>query len=130
MTRLLIAEDNTSVAELYREEFETEGYAVEVVDNGASAIERAREWQPDIVVLDIGMPEMSGLEALSDLCAGGRTVIVNTAYPLFRKDFRAYLAKAWVTKSSDIEPLLEVVRQTLDGLRITDECAALIQSAT
>jgi CheY-like chemotaxis protein len=121
MARLLIAEDNKNVAELYREEFESEGFAVEVVDNGASAIERAREWQPHIVVLDIGLPEISGLEALSDLSSGGRPVIVNTAYPLFRKDFRAYQAKAWVAKSSNTEQLLEVVRQTLDGMKIIDE---------
>lgn len=113
MARILIAEDDKNIGELYREEFESDGHTVEVVANGLSALERAKDWQPHVVILDIGLPEMSGLDVLANMCSGGTPVIVNTAYPLFQKDFRSYRARAWIDKSSNVEPLKEVVRQTL-----------------
>ena len=116
MARLLIVEDDINVRDLYREEFEAEGYEVELVADGAAALERLRSAPPDVVILDIGLPEKSGLEVLDELGAAAANVpvIVNTAYPLFRLDFRAHRARAWLTKSSDMQKLKQVVSRILE----------------
>jgi len=116
MATLLIADDSRDILELYREEFEGEGYRVLTASDGAEAARVARESAPDLVILDIGMPEKSGLEVIAEIAQlnGGTPVIVNTAYPLFKMDFRAHHAVSWVTKSADIEPLKSAVRQIVE----------------
>lgn len=121
LARVLFVEDNARVGELYREEFEEEGYMVEVAADGYSVVERVREWQPHIIVFGIGLSEKSGFEVLSDLCQEGQPVIINTAYPLFRVDFRAHCTKAWVMKSSDLKPLKTLVRRTLHEAGVKED---------
>lgn len=113
MARLLIVEDDDRVGQLYREEFESEGYEVELARDGAAALERLSAFAPDAIVLDIGLPEKSGLDVLEEMgAAAGRTpVIVNTAYPLFRFDLRAHRAAVWVNKSSNLDLLKQHVRR-------------------
>jgi two-component system response regulator len=113
MRVLLIADDNPEIRELYKEEFEGDGYKVHTAADGNEAVAKTREIRPDLVILDIGMPEKDGLEVIGEISRlnGGTPVIVNTAYPLFKMDFRAYHATAWIEKSGDISPLKSAVRQ-------------------
>lgn len=60
--RLLVADDNVDAANLLGELLRIEGYAVQVAHDGQQAIDMARQWQPDVLVLDIGMPHANGLE--------------------------------------------------------------------
>ena len=116
MALLLIADDSDRIRELYTEEFECEGYRVITASNGEEAIEMARTGKPDLVILDIGMPEKNGLEVIGEISRlnGGTPVIVNTAYPLFKLDYRAHHAATWVVKSSDLNELKSSVRQIVD----------------
>lgn len=117
MARILVADDNPLIRRLYADELEGEGYEVVVACDGDDAIKQCRDHAPDVVVLDIGMPEKSGLEALGEIAAmhGGTAVIVNTAYPLFKLDYRAHRAVAWVEKSSNLGALKEKIREVLSG---------------
>ncbi|MFA6449452.1 MAG: response regulator [bacterium] len=113
MAVLLIADDSPEIRELYRDEFEGDGYEVVTATDGNDAITATRESQPDLVILDIGMPEKDGLEVIGEISRlnGGTPVIVNTAYPLFKMDFRAHHATAWIEKSANLDPLKSAVRQ-------------------
>jgi CheY-like chemotaxis protein len=113
MAVLLIADDNAEIRELYRDEFEGDGYEVVTATDGNEAVSMTRETRPDLVILDIGMPEKDGLEVIGEISRlnGGTPVIVNTAYPLFKMDFRANHATAWIEKSANLDTLKSAVRQ-------------------
>lgn len=64
MTKIAIIEDDSVINQMYRIKFEAEGFDVQVADNGKVGIELVKKFQPDIVLLDIQMPEMTGDEAL------------------------------------------------------------------
>ncbi len=60
--RVLIAEDDPKQANLLRVYLEREGHSVQVVGDGLAALERCRAYRPDLVVLDVMMPTLSGLD--------------------------------------------------------------------
>ena len=65
MTRIAIIEDDSVINQMYRMKFEAAGFEVEVADNGVRGVAMVKAFNPDIILLDIGMPEMQGDEALS-----------------------------------------------------------------
>ena len=67
MVKIAIVEDDQAIAQMYRFKFETEGYTVETAENGALGLELARTMKPDIILLDLMMPEMNGDEMLEKL---------------------------------------------------------------
>lgn len=60
--RVLVVDDNESNRELARDALESEGYEVRCVVNGADTLDAAASWVPDVVLLDVRMPDMSGIE--------------------------------------------------------------------
>lgn len=67
MTNVLIIEDEESLRDVYKEEFESEGFTVDTAADGAIGIERLSTSSPDIVILDILMPKMSGFDVLKHI---------------------------------------------------------------
>ncbi len=65
--RIAIVEDDLAIAQMYRIKFESEGYEVEVAENGKLGLELCKEMQPDMLLLDLMMPEMNGDEMLAKL---------------------------------------------------------------
>jgi CheY-like chemotaxis protein len=65
--RVLIADDDPSSRELLRSILESSGYEVVAAEDGVQAMERAADFAPDLVILDIQMPKMDGLEAAKAL---------------------------------------------------------------
>ena len=70
--RLLIVEDETDLAAALRVGLRREGYAVDVVADGASALERASYTPYDVVCLDVGLPDMDGVTVCRELRAQAR----------------------------------------------------------
>ena len=64
---ILVADDNLNAATLLRHVLERDGYAVEVVRDGLSALEKARDLRPDLILLDVLMPHMNGFEVTTRL---------------------------------------------------------------
>jgi DNA-binding response OmpR family regulator len=64
---ILIIEDNTDIVEMYTMAFQTRGYMVASATNGLVGITQAVSLHPDIIILDIMMPEMDGFEVLETL---------------------------------------------------------------
>lgn len=68
-TKIAIIEDDQAISQMYRIKFEAEGYTVETAENGALGLELIEHMKPDIVLLDLMMPVMSGEEMLAKLRA-------------------------------------------------------------
>lgn len=66
-TKIAIIEDDVAIAQMYRMKFEVEGYNVETADNGKFGLELVEKMRPDIILLDLMMPEMNGAEMLEKM---------------------------------------------------------------
>lgn len=69
MAKIAIIEDDAAISQMYRIKFETEGYEVETAENGKLGLALIEEMKPDMVLLDLMMPEMNGDEMLQKLRA-------------------------------------------------------------
>lgn len=67
MAKIAIVEDDLAIAQMYRLKFEAEGYKVEIAANGKIGLELCEDMQPDMVLLDLMMPEMNGDEMLQKM---------------------------------------------------------------
>lgn len=69
MAKVAIVEDDQAISQMYRFKFEAEGYTVETAENGKLGLALAEHMKPDIILLDIMMPEMTGDQMLEALRA-------------------------------------------------------------
>jgi len=115
--RILVVDDEENLCLLYRDELESEGYMVQTVNDAATALKMVDADPPDLVVLDIRMPRMDGIEAMCRIL-GRRNdlpIVLNSAYSSYKDDFRSWPADAYVVKSSDTSELKSVIRRVLTG---------------
>ena len=114
-SKLLVVDDEVNQALLYEQELEDEGYEVDTVNSGIEALEKIKENPYDLVILDIGMPEMDGLETLGRLLGIDNKipVILCTAYPSYKDNFMSWAADAYVVKSMDLTELKEKIKESL-----------------
>jgi DNA-binding response OmpR family regulator len=113
--RILLVDDEESIQLLYREEFEDEGYIVDSACNGMEALAQYRENLPDLVILDINMPGMNGIEVLNQMKALRTDVpiILSSAYHEYKQDFGTWASEAYVVKSVNMDELKATVRKLL-----------------
>lgn len=71
--RLLLVDDDVDVATMYEMQLQAQGFHVTTAHSGTEAIVRASADAPDLIYLDLGLPEMHGFEVLRQLRAGPRT---------------------------------------------------------
>jgi CheY-like chemotaxis protein len=116
MKKILVVEDEESLRLLYEEELKAEGYDVLTARNGREAIRQLETGKPDLIILDIVMPVMDGMEALGRIVGQERKipVILNTSYSGYRQDFMSWAADAYVTKSHDLTELKKKIRELLE----------------
>lgn len=69
MTKIAIIEDDQTISQMYRMKFEADGFEVQLASDGKRGVALVESFKPDIILLDIQMPEMSGDEALSRIRA-------------------------------------------------------------
>jgi CheY-like chemotaxis protein len=116
MARILLVEDEENVRLLYKQELEERGYEVLCAGDGRTAVDMARELCPDVVIMDINLPErMDGIESMSRILSYNKDtpVILNTGYSEYQDSFMSWAADAYVLKSADLEPLVEAVEKAL-----------------
>ncbi len=115
MARILIIDDDKNIRFLVHEELTLAGHSVEGAADGPSGLAAAQENPPDLVILDVKMPGMSGLDALPQLkkCSPQTPVYLFTAYGDFREDAQRLGADGYIVKSADFSPLCETVADAL-----------------
>jgi len=120
MTKIAIIEDDSVINQMYRMKFEADGFEVQVADNGKSGVEMVESYAPDLILLDLQMPEMTGDEALKKIRAqpwGAHIpVIVLTNLgieesPAILKELRihSYIVKAELTPSQVVARVKEAL---------------------
>jgi len=123
VARLLVVDDDAVILDLLRVNFELEGHEVTTAPDGAAGLAEARRERPDLVVSDIMMPGMDGLELLAALRADpdlGQVPVVLLSAKAQSAEITAGLeagATAYVTKPFDPLELVDLVRATLEGAR-------------
>lgn len=115
MAKILIVEDDETQLLFCKEELQEEGYEVTLARNGKEALRSLEDSPYDLIILDLLMPEMDGLETLGKIVSRYKKVriIIYTAYPKCRGEFISWLADAYLRKSSDFSTLKQTVRQLL-----------------
>jgi len=116
METLLVVDDEAHQRMLYQEELSDEGYQIILARNGKEAVEKVLKIVPDLIVLDIRMPVMDGLEALGKIIGKQRDIpiIIHSAYSSYKDDFMSWAADDFVVKSADLSELKRKIRVLLD----------------
>jgi two-component system, response regulator, stage 0 sporulation protein F len=115
--RILLVDDEEHIRLLFKEELEEEGYLIGIATNGLEALERLKEQAYDVVVLDIKMPGMDGIQTLNEIkkINKDQKVILCSAYGEFRQDFSSWMSDAYVVKSADMKELKQTIKNVLGG---------------
>jgi DNA-binding response OmpR family regulator len=127
--RVLVADDEADIRDILALNLEADGVDVQLADNGEDAVALADELLPDLIVLDIMMPRLDGIGALSALRANPRTcaipVVLLTAKATDDEIMRGWQAGAdyYITKPFNIDELLHFI-EYLFSSRAADEAAA------
>lgn len=113
--RILLVDDEEGIQLLYREEFEEEGYEVISAYNGEEAIEKFKQDPPDVVILDINMPGMNGIEVLRRMkeINPDLPVILSSAYQEYKQDLGSWASEEYVVKSANMDELKNAVAKHL-----------------
>ena len=119
--QILIVEDNERNMKLVRDVLRAKGYRTLEATTGGRAIELATEHEPEVVLMDIQLPDIDGVETLKRLRADGRTesipVLALTAQAMQgdRERFLAAGFDAYLSKPVDVVELVDVVRRLCNG---------------
>ena len=113
--KILIVDDEESIRLLYKQELEDEGYDITLACNAYEALEIVDRESFDIMVLDIKMPGMDGIEAMQKIVGKKNNIpiIINSAYPHFKDSFMTWVAEEYVVKSSNLQELKDKIKQLL-----------------
>lgn len=119
--RILIMDDDADLVRIVEARLKSAGYEVLSAGGGAECLEKAQKEMPDIILLDILMPEMDGQEVLRKLRSGGRAanipVIMLTAKDQVEdvtKSIR-YGAQDYIVKPFDYRVMLEKIKKVIEG---------------
>lgn len=113
--KLLVIEDDDNQRLLYEEELRYAGYEVVSAKSGQEGLAVLREQAIAVVLLDIAMPGMDGIETLGKILDlnNEMPVVLNTAYSSYKDDFMTWAAEAYVVKSSDLTELRRTLCEVL-----------------
>lgn len=124
MAKIAIIEDDQVIAQMYRMKFEAEGFEVQTAENGRLGVELAEKMHPDVILLDLQMPEMTGGEALAKIRSEdwGKDILVmiltNLGEEEAPKNLRALGVHSYIVKA-ELTPrqVTQRVKDALGGLQ-------------
>lgn len=122
MKRILIIEDDQIVANVYRNKLAVEGYKAEVASDGETGLKVMRAFQPELIILDLMLPTMSGVEVIKQLrsepdFAKVPVIVFSNTYLTnhIQDAWRAGATKCLSKSSCSPKDFMDVVRQTVGG---------------
>jgi DNA-binding response OmpR family regulator len=112
--KILVVDDDLHIQRLYKEELTEEGYEVVVASNGTEAMDMFEKENPDLVTLDIRLPDVDGIHLLRQMKEKRPKlpIIMSTAYD-YRNDFSVWASEAYIVKSSDLAEMKSMIRKLL-----------------
>ena len=117
MKRILVVDDEKNIRQLFQEELLDEGYQVMVADGGKQALEKIASRPPDLVIVDIRMPDMTGLELMEEIRKTYKDMpmIVCTALRALQDDFTIWESQvsAFLAKPVDLDELKQKVKECI-----------------
>lgn len=119
MKLILIAEDSAENRYLYAEVMAAAGFRLVLVEDGEECLQRARELSPDVIVMDLSLPKLDGLEATRRLKADERTkripVIALTGYgwETVKQDAYRHGCEGFLVKPCPPDTLLQEIGRVL-----------------
>ncbi len=113
--RILLVDDEKHIRLLFKEELEEEGYLIDLASNGFEALEKLKGQRFDLVVLDLKMPGMDGIQTLDEIkrIDKDQRVILCSAYGEFSQDCSSRPPDAYAMKSADARELKDTIRNVL-----------------
>src|SRR5574341_136475 len=126
---ILVADDDASIRSLLKQLLQEEGYAVHEAATGVEVVDRVKDASPDLVIMDVRMPELDGIEALSRVKAGSpkTAVLIMTAFGSSNAAIRAMDLGAfdYVTKPFDLDKISYTVRNVFERQDLAREVETL-----
>ena len=122
MTKIAIIEDDPVISQMYRMKFEADGFDVQLADNGKKGVALVEHDSPDIILLDLQMPEMGGAEALTEIRKQpwGKDIpviiLTNLGEEEAPKEIRGLGIHSYIVKA-ELTPR-QVVRRVKDALSV------------
>lgn len=121
MIKIAIIEDDPTISQMYRMKFESDGFEVRLAANGQIGVQVVEKFQPDIILLDLQMPEMDGTEALRHIRAKdwGKTIPVIVLTNLGEEEaprelkklgVHSYIVKANLTPRQVVEQVKSAIK--------------------
>ena len=118
MSKLLIVDDSAALLEVMKNILERNGYIVKTLNNTAGIFNEIREFQPDLLILDIYLAGEDGREICKALKKNDETkhvcILVFSASPKTLEDYKSYYADDFIEKPFDITNLVEKIKSVLD----------------
>lgn len=119
--KILLAEDDIQLIDMYRRKFELEGFDVRFAEDGQQALDILADWKPDVVLIDIMMPRVNGLDVLkyikdrkdySEVLTIMLTNLGNesTAEEIYKLGATEYIVKADMTPLEVSEKVKELIK--------------------
>ena len=118
---ILIADDDRDTVEAYEALFRRQGYAVQAATDGMAALAKCIQLRPALVILDVGLPRIDGLEVLTRLRAHAECsdipviAVTGSAFPEDLQALRRHGCEAVISKPCEPEELCRLVQLLLDG---------------
>jgi len=118
--KIAIIEDDQAIVEMYRIKFEAEGFEVETAENGKLGLELVEKFKPDLILLDLMMPEMTGTEMLAAIrkTEWGKhikvVIMTNVSKdeiipPVSELDVEGFIVKAHYTPHEVVATIMQVL---------------------
>ena len=129
MFKILIIDDEKSIRDIFSLMLKEKGYIVETAENGKEGLSKTKKFIPDIVLLDMNLPDVSGIEVLSEIKKSlpKTEIIIMTAYGTIKNAVEATKLGAYdyLEKPVDNEELLLVISRALEVKKLTREVEEL-----
>ncbi len=131
LAKILVVDDELSMREMLSNFLKNEGYRVLAVDNGEEAVARVRDEEPQVVLLDMKMAGMDGIETLAQIRELNKdtSIIIITAYGTMGNVVEAMKLGIYdyITKPFDVEKLKRLIERALKAQRLSKQVPSLQQ---
>jgi DNA-binding response OmpR family regulator len=107
MKTILVVDDEQNIKFAYKEELKEDGYQVLVAATVEEAMKMLNKQIPDLIILDIKIPGMDGIEVMRKIKAakGDIPIILCSTYGQYKQEFKVWASDAYVVKSADLREL-------------------------